>query len=121
MRRRLRIDRGAGSAARLEGSCSVSSRCSSGAYVLYQLVRGLVGGNGGYKPFGDATKIINLERTLHVFIEPSIQAWAPSSPLADGHRRLDVPERATTSSRSARSCSSTCAATTRSTSCATCS
>jgi membrane-associated phospholipid phosphatase len=45
------------------------------AYMLYQLVRALVGG-GGYKPFGDATKIINLERALHVFVEPSIQAWA---------------------------------------------
>jgi membrane-associated phospholipid phosphatase len=50
----------------------------AGAYVLYQVVRGLVSGVGGetYKPFGDATKIINLERVLHVFVEPSIQAWA---------------------------------------------
>ncbi len=47
------------------------------AYVLYQVVRGVVG-SGGYKPFGDATKIINLERFLHVFIEPSVQAWASS-------------------------------------------
>jgi membrane-associated phospholipid phosphatase len=45
------------------------------AYIGYQIVRGLVG-SAGYKPFGDATKIINLERTLHVFIEPSVQAWA---------------------------------------------
>jgi membrane-associated phospholipid phosphatase len=45
-----------------------------GAYLLYELVRGIVGG-AAYKPFGDATKIINLERLLHVFIEPSIQAW----------------------------------------------
>ncbi len=28
------------------------------AYVLYQVVRGLVDGGNGYKPFGDATKII---------------------------------------------------------------
>src|SRR5947199_6979396 len=49
-----------------------------GAYLLYQLVRGLVDGGNGYKPFGDATKIINLERVLHVFVEPSIQAWAQS-------------------------------------------
>ena len=48
-----------------------------GAYVLYQVVRGLVG-YGTYKPFGDATKIINLERLLHVFVEPSIQAWTSS-------------------------------------------
>jgi hypothetical protein len=45
-----------------------------GAYMLYQLVRAVAGGTG-YKPFGDATKIINLERVLHVFVEPSVQAW----------------------------------------------
>jgi membrane-associated phospholipid phosphatase len=38
-------------------------------------LRQLLLGVGAYMPFGDATKIINLERTLHVFIEPSIQAW----------------------------------------------
>jgi hypothetical protein len=50
-----------------------------GAYVLYGLVRALAYGsayNPGYKPFGDAMKIINLERVLHVFVEPSIQSWA---------------------------------------------
>jgi membrane-associated phospholipid phosphatase len=47
-----------------------------GAYLLYQAVRGLIDGGNGYKPFGDATKIIQLERVLHVFIEPSVQAWA---------------------------------------------
>jgi hypothetical protein len=50
-----------------------------GAYVLYGLVRAIVYGsayNPGYKPFGDATKIIHLERVLHVFVEPSIQSWA---------------------------------------------
>jgi membrane-associated phospholipid phosphatase len=46
-----------------------------GCYLLYELVRGLVNTNS-YKPFGDADKIINLERLLHVFVEPSIQAWA---------------------------------------------
>jgi membrane-associated phospholipid phosphatase len=49
----------------------------AGAYTLYQCVRGIVG-SGGYKPFGDATKIINLERVLHVFVEPSVQAWTSS-------------------------------------------
>jgi membrane-associated phospholipid phosphatase len=51
-----------------------------GAYGLYELVRGLVSGFNGevYKPFGDATNIINLERALHVFVEPSIQAWTSS-------------------------------------------
>jgi membrane-associated phospholipid phosphatase len=49
-----------------------------GAYLLYEVVRAVVYGSAyapGYKPFGDATKIINLERLLHVFAEPSIQAW----------------------------------------------
>ncbi len=49
-----------------------------GAYLFYVLVRALVYGSAfqpGYKPFGDATTIIHLERVLHVFAEPSIQAW----------------------------------------------
>ena len=48
------------------------------AYMLYELVRAIVAGNSlapGYKPFGDATKIINFERLLHVFVEPNIQHW----------------------------------------------
>ncbi len=44
--------------------------------MLYDLVRGLVDDGSGYKPFGDATRIIDVERTLHIFIEPSVQAWA---------------------------------------------
>jgi hypothetical protein len=47
------------------------------AFLLYNVVRSLVDGTG-YKPFGDAMKIIDLERLLHVFIEPSVQAWASS-------------------------------------------
>jgi hypothetical protein len=49
------------------------------AYVLYGLVRALAYGSAlapGYKPFGDAMRIIDLERLLHVFVEPSIQSWA---------------------------------------------
>jgi hypothetical protein len=46
------------------------------AFAFYDLVRGLVDNAGGYKPFGDAMRIIDLERTLHVFVEPSIQSWA---------------------------------------------
>jgi PAP2 superfamily len=46
------------------------------AFLLYDLVRGLVEHGSGYKPFGDAMRIIDLERTLHIFIEPSVQAWA---------------------------------------------
>jgi membrane-associated phospholipid phosphatase len=47
-----------------------------GAYLGYQLVRGLVDSNDVAKATWNAYKVINLERTLHVFIEPSIQAWA---------------------------------------------
>jgi PAP2 superfamily len=56
------------------------------AFLLYNLVRGLVDGNG-YKPFGDAMKIIDLERVLHVFVEPSIQAWA-----ANSHLLMDIAD-----------------------------
>lgn len=47
----------------------------AGVYVLYQFVNGLIAGGNPYKPFGDALKIIDFERALHVFVEPSIQAW----------------------------------------------
>jgi membrane-associated phospholipid phosphatase len=52
----------------------------AGFYILYELVRGLFA-SGGYKPFGDAMKIINLEQAMHVFVEPSVQAWAQSQHL----------------------------------------
>jgi PAP2 superfamily len=57
-----------------------------GAFVLYDVVRGLVADNGNlYKPFGDAMRIIDLERTLHIFVEPSVQAWAQNKHwLIDG-------------------------------------
>ncbi len=42
---------------------------------------------GIYKPFGDAMRIIDLERTLHVFVEPSIQAWAQNK-----HWLMDVAD-----------------------------
>jgi membrane-associated phospholipid phosphatase len=51
------------------------------AYVGYQVVRGLINDGDGHKPFGDATRIIDLERVLHVFIEPRIQAWASNKHL----------------------------------------
>jgi membrane-associated phospholipid phosphatase len=47
-----------------------------GALLLYDLVRGLVEDGNPYRPFGDAMRIIDVERTLHVFVEPSVQAWA---------------------------------------------
>ena len=55
------------------------------AFILYGLVRGLVDGGNLYKPFGDAMRIIDLERTLHIFVEPSVQAWAQNKHvLMDG-------------------------------------
>lgn len=45
-----------------------------GCYLVYELVRGAVGA-GGPRPFADATRIIDLERRLHVFAEPAIQSW----------------------------------------------
>jgi hypothetical protein len=47
-----------------------------GAFVLYDAVRSLVLGGNLYKPFGDAMRIIDFERAVHIFVEPSIQAWA---------------------------------------------
>ncbi len=49
-----------------------------GAFMLYDLVRGLVDNPNSYKPFGDAMNIIDLERALHIFVEPSVQSWASS-------------------------------------------
>ena len=51
----------------------------AGAFALYNLVRGLVESGSPYKPFGDAMKIINFERATHIFVEPSVQAWAQST------------------------------------------
>jgi membrane-associated phospholipid phosphatase len=48
------------------------------AYASYRLVRGLVEGDAN-EAFAHARDVIALERTMHVFVEPSIQAWASSS------------------------------------------
>jgi hypothetical protein len=48
------------------------------AYLAYRLVRGLVEGDAN-AAFAHARELISLERTLHVFVEPSIQAWASGS------------------------------------------
>jgi membrane-associated phospholipid phosphatase len=47
------------------------------AYYAYQLVRGTVDSKVATAAW-NATKIINLEHSLHVFAEPSVQAWASS-------------------------------------------
>ena len=56
-------------------------RLFAAAYVAYQVVRGLIDDGNGYKPFGDATRIIDFERFLHVFVEPNIQTWASNKHL----------------------------------------
>jgi membrane-associated phospholipid phosphatase len=48
------------------------------AYLAYRLVRGLVEGDAN-AAFAHARDLIALERDLHVFVEPSIQAWASGS------------------------------------------
>src|SRR5438270_5794590 len=52
-----------------------------GAFALYDLVRGLVATGSPYKPFSDAMRIIDFERAAHIFVEPSINAWAQSKHL----------------------------------------
>ena len=48
------------------------------AYVAYRLVRGLVEGDAN-AAFAHARDLISIERTLHLFVEPSVQAWASGS------------------------------------------
>jgi hypothetical protein len=57
-------------------------QCSlfGGAYLLYRLVEGMVGGNTSVA-FAHARELISLERSLHIFVEPAIQSWATSSHL----------------------------------------
>ena len=57
-------------------------QCSlfGGAYLLYRLVEGAVGGNTSVA-FAHARELISLERGLHIFVEPTIQGWATSSHL----------------------------------------
>jgi PAP2 superfamily len=50
------------------------------AYFAYRLVRGLVEGHAN-AAFAHASDLISLERGLHLFVEPSIQAWASGSHL----------------------------------------
>jgi hypothetical protein len=48
------------------------------AYIAYRLVRGLVEGDAN-AAFAHARDLISIESKLHVFVEPSIQAWASGS------------------------------------------
>jgi hypothetical protein len=49
-------------------------------YIVYSLARGLVEGRAT-AAFQHARELISLERTLHLFVEPSVQAWASGSHL----------------------------------------
>jgi membrane-associated phospholipid phosphatase len=46
-----------------------------GAYYLYRVVRGLVDGRAA-AAFENARALIDVERTLGLFIEPAVHAWA---------------------------------------------
>jgi PAP2 superfamily len=48
------------------------------AYIAYRLARGLVEGRAT-AAFQHARELISIERTLHLFVEPSVQAWASGS------------------------------------------
>ncbi len=50
----------------------------AGLYFAYRLVRGLVEGDAN-AAFAHARDVISIESKLHVFVEPSIQAWASGS------------------------------------------
>ncbi len=51
-----------------------------GAYLLYRIVEGAVGGQAAAAS-RHAGQVISLERTLHLFFEPGLQAWAAHSHL----------------------------------------
>ena len=48
-----------------------------GAYYLYRIVRGLVDGQTGLA-FENARTLVDAERSLGLFFEPGLQAWAKS-------------------------------------------
>jgi PAP2 superfamily len=51
------------------------------AYYAYRIVRGWVDDPGGAaEAFDNARDLIDIERTLNVFVEPSVQTWAAASP-----------------------------------------
>ncbi|HST55908.1 MAG TPA: phosphatase PAP2 family protein [Solirubrobacteraceae bacterium] len=50
------------------------------AYLAYRVVRGMVEGRAS-AAFQHARDLIQIERTMHFFVEPSVQAWASGSHL----------------------------------------
>src|SRR5919201_619534 len=52
------------------------------AYYGYRLVRGAVDDPlGAAAAFKNARELISIEQSLHIFVEPSVQAWAASKPV----------------------------------------
>jgi membrane-associated phospholipid phosphatase len=51
-----------------------------GAYWLYRIVRGMVDTRAG-EAFDNARALIDIERALGLFVEPSVHAWASGSAL----------------------------------------
>jgi hypothetical protein len=49
-----------------------------GAYFAYALARGLAEGRAT-AAFQHARELVHIERSLHMFVEPSVQAWASGS------------------------------------------
>ena len=47
----------------------------AGAYYVYRLVRGFVDGQAGLA-FENARTLVDIERSLGLFFEPGLQAWA---------------------------------------------
>jgi PAP2 superfamily len=55
-----------------------------GLYYAYRLTRGAVHARAS-DAFENARSVIDIERSLHIFVEPAVQAWASGSPLiSDG-------------------------------------
>ncbi len=53
-----------------------------GAYWLYRLVRGQVW-DQSVAAFEHARQIVHLEKSLHLFVEPDVQAWAVNAGWVD--------------------------------------
>ncbi len=49
------------------------------AYLLYRLGEGAAFGGNTAIAFTHARELISLERSMHIFVEPTIQGWATSS------------------------------------------
>jgi membrane-associated phospholipid phosphatase len=49
-------------------------------YYAYRLTRGAVHGKAA-DAFENARHVVDIERSLHIFVEPSVQAWASGSSL----------------------------------------